>query len=49
MPATVNVKPGTLDDRSDLDPALQVWTATRQPWVSILEGKPAFERNPAKP
>jgi hypothetical protein len=46
MPATVNLKPGTLDDRSGLEPALQVWTATKQSWVSILDGKPAFARNP---
>ena len=48
MPTTVNLKPGTLDDRSWLEPSLQVWTATRQPWLSILDGKPAFERNPGE-
>lgn len=48
MPDTVNVKPGTLDDRSWLDPVVQVWTATKQPWISILPHKASFEGNPQK-
>jgi len=35
---TVNVKPGTLDDTSWLDPKAHVWTNSKQPWVPIPEG-----------
>ena len=48
MPDTVNVKPGTLDDTRWLDPTLQVWTASRQPWLTLPEGLRAFERNPRR-
>ena len=47
-PDIMTIKAGTLDDTSQLDPAVQVWTGSRQPWLSILEGKPAFERNPGE-
>jgi hypothetical protein len=43
---TVNVKAGTLDDRSWLVPAVHVWTAEKQPWVRIDEGTPCFEGQP---
>ena len=46
LPGNLNIKPGTLDDRSWLDPTMQVWTDTKQPWLSLLEGRPAFARNP---
>lgn len=42
-PGTKNVKPGTLDDPSWLDPALHVWTRSKQPWVVIPEGVPTLE------
>lgn len=31
----VAVKAGTLDDRSDVQPQLEVWCVDRQPWVDI--------------
>ena len=46
MPETVNVKPGTLDDTSGLTPTLHVWTASKQPWVTIPEGVLTFEGQP---
>ena len=45
-PTTRNVKPGTLDDRSTLKPAIHVWTSSRQGWFELPEGVPCFERNP---
>jgi hypothetical protein len=46
MPATVNVKPGTLDDTSQIAPSVHVWLASKQPWVEVPEGMRGFERNP---
>ncbi len=47
MPRTFNVKPGTLDDTSWLEPAVHVWQASKQPWVPVPEGAPRFDRNPS--
>jgi hypothetical protein len=46
MPNTLNVKAGTLDDTSDLRPALHVWVSGRQSWLELPEGVPCFDRNP---
>ena len=46
MPATLNVKPGTLDDPSWLKPALHVWVGSKQPWTPIPDGVRCFEKNP---
>jgi hypothetical protein len=45
-PAGFNMKPGTLDDTAWFSPALQVWIASKQPWVSLLENIPSFDHNP---
>ena len=45
-PDTVNVKPGTLDDRSELNPIVAVWTSSKQPWSPLPEGIKSFEKNP---
>ncbi len=42
----LNIKPGTLDDRSWLVPAVHVWTQSKQPWVPIPEGVPCVEEQP---
>ena len=34
-PEIVAVKVGTLDDRSDIAPAIQVWCDDKQPWVEL--------------
>jgi hypothetical protein len=49
-PETVVVKPGTLDDTSWLDPAGEIWTASRQPWVPLPPGSPCFvgQADPAR-
>jgi hypothetical protein len=44
--ATVNIKPGTLDDTSGLEPRAHVWTSSKQPWVPIPDGVRRFERQP---
>lgn len=46
MADTVNVKPGTLDDTSGLEPRAHVWTSSKQPWVSIPDGVRQYERQP---
>lgn len=39
------VKVGTLDDPSQLTPAVSVWTSTKWPWVDIPEGQHSFAQN----
>lgn len=34
----VNVRPGTLDDRSWLQPTDSYWMSEKQPWVSLPDG-----------
>ena len=46
MPATRNVKPGTLDDTRWLNPKIHVWQASKQPWVPVPEDAKRFDRNP---
>ncbi len=46
---TVNVKPGTLDDTSGLEPAMHVWARRKQAWSPIPAGIPQFPQNPSKP
>ena len=43
----VSVKPGTLDDTSGLKPDIHLWTASKQPWVTIPEGVEAHEKYPS--
>lgn len=40
-PEIIAVKVGTLDDRTDIAPAVQVWCDDKQPWVE-LEGIPSM-------
>ncbi len=42
-PDVVNVRAGTLDDRSWLAPVAHIWTQSRQPWV-ILGDAPAYRQ-----
>jgi hypothetical protein len=46
LEGVVNVKPGTLDDTSWLAPTIQVWTSSRQPWLSQLEQIPSHPQQP---
>lgn len=40
----VAVKAGTLDDRSDIEPAVEVWCVDRQPWVNLPDIGVSLER-----
>jgi len=42
----VSLKPGTLDDTKMLAPDIHIWTASKQPWVTIPEGVEVHEKNP---
>jgi hypothetical protein len=41
---------GTMDERADLAPDIHIYTSTKQPWVVIPDGVPAFAEfyNPAE-
>jgi hypothetical protein len=40
------LKAGTLDDTSWLRPQMHIWVSNAQPWVSLDDDIPAYERNP---
>lgn len=40
------IKAGTLDDPSWFEPQMHIWCASAQPWVSIDDALPRFEKNP---
>ena len=40
------LKAGTLDDTSWLRPQMHIWVSSAQPWVSLDDDIPAYERNP---
>ena len=48
MPATINVKPGTLDDTSGIEPKLEVWCSSKQDWLELPERRPRFGQNPTR-
>lgn len=42
---TMVLRPGALDDTSDLNPQAHIWTKEKQNWVSIPDDLPSFEEN----
>ena len=46
MPDIAFIKAGTLDDTSWLEPQLEVWGKSAQPWVEPVEGRPRLDRGP---
>ena len=46
MAGVVNVKAGTLDDTSALQPDLHVWVVNKSPWVTIPKGEKCFDGQP---
>lgn len=40
----VAVKAGTLDDKSDVKPTVEVWCVDRQPWVDLPDMAVSLER-----
>jgi len=45
----VVVRPGTLDDRSWIDPVAHIWVRSRQPWVVLPPDAVVFETQPDDP
>jgi len=46
LPDLVWLKAGTLDDTSWLEPQVEVWGRSAQPWVEQAEGRPRVETVP---
>jgi hypothetical protein len=46
LPDLAFIKAGTLDDASWLEPAVEVWTRSAQPWSPHLEGAERIETAP---
>jgi hypothetical protein len=44
QPSIRFIKAGTLDNTVDIKPQVQIWCASRQPWVAIDPDLPAFPR-----
>lgn len=42
-PRFAYVKLGTLDDTTQVAPDVHIFTSTRQPWLALPEGVPAYE------
>jgi hypothetical protein len=42
----INIKAGTFDDTTFLQPAVQVWTIRKHPWVGLPPDLVSFERQP---
>lgn len=42
----VSIKGGTLDPGHGLEPQAELWTASRLPWVQLIEGVPQWEGQP---
>ncbi|MDH4108642.1 MAG: GFA family protein [Gammaproteobacteria bacterium] len=45
-PAYFRLKPGGLDDTSQIMPEAHVWTSRAQPWFTFPEGVPTYETQP---
>ncbi len=38
----IGVTAGSLDDPSLFSPAMHIWTSSRQPWLELADGLPAY-------
>ncbi|MGY4395551.1 hypothetical protein ACVWZA_000712 [Sphingomonas sp. UYAg733] len=45
-PGFVMLRGGSLDDTTGLDPAVHIWTSSKQSWVELPEGVPALANQP---
>lgn len=43
-PGMAKVQSGLLDDTSDVEPELHMWTCRKQPWVALPADAPAFDK-----
>jgi hypothetical protein len=46
MPGVMILKAGTLNDSTWLEPQLEVWGSSAQPWVETHQTRPRMERGP---
>jgi hypothetical protein len=46
MPEMIFIKAGTLDDASWVQPSIEAWTSSAQPWATHFEGAAQLERGP---
>jgi hypothetical protein len=46
LPGLLRLKPGGLDDTSEIVPQAHVWTSRAQPWFEFPAGVPTFETQP---
>ena len=47
MPQVIFLKAGSLDDASWLQPAVEAWTSSAQPWSPRFEGTAQLDRGPS--
>lgn len=45
-PELAKLQPGTLEDTSAVEPEVHIWTSRKQPWFTLPERVPQFERQP---
>ncbi len=45
-PALSKLQSGTLDDSSEVEPEVHMWTRSRQRWISLAPGVPQYETQP---
>lgn len=45
-PGLAKLQTGTLADTSDVEPEVHIWTRSKQPWVTLPAGAPAYETQP---
>ncbi len=46
-PGTAMLRAGTLDESSELVPAIHLWTSSKQSWLNVPNDVPSFETQPA--
>lgn len=46
---SMTIKHGTLDDKYAFKPTAHIWMRSKQPWVSVPDGMPQFEKGPTDP
>jgi hypothetical protein len=46
MPDLEFIKAGTLDDASWLNPTVEVWCSTAQPWIKLDQSRQLMDKNP---
>ena len=47
FPDLLNLRPGTMDDTSWLQPVGHIWTRSRQPWIALPQAALTYDQQPA--